>query len=316
MKLKRNQDRFHVIAAGIVILVLIVIVGIGLTVMDSKEDTPTSTANTQQQNAPAADSGPPLWEYSQQRQRWLVKSGTAPACKDPLVFNASPVDMSKVTAIGLPGAYRGYDYKAHGGFRIADSTNGIVEVRLPMDANFRGLTHYYESMPGYPDEIQYLVDFESDCGIAFRFDHILTLSPTLQAYADKLPPPKKDDTRGNPNAEHIRVPMKAGDVIATAVGAPRARNFGFDFGVYDYRSPNSISKNKQWAAIHAAFSASAFHGICWLPMLPGSDAAKAEAIAKDRNNYNANKPFNLTSDYCNIAPHTTLDFNSGQPTDG
>jgi hypothetical protein len=224
--------------------------------------------------------------------------------------------MSKVTAVGLPGAYRGFSYKAHGGFRAATSTNGLLEVKMPIDANFRGVTRYYEAIPGYPDELQYLVTFENDCGIAFRFDHLQTLSPALQAYAEKSPPPKKDDTRGDPNAERISVPMQSGTVIATAVGFPSAKNYGFDFGVYDYRKPNEISKNKEWAKIHEMYSAQHFHGVCWLPMLPAADAAIAEALAKDRANYNANKPFNLISDYCDFAPHNTLDFNSGQPTDG
>ena len=186
---------------------------------------------------------------------------------------------------------------------------------MPMDAKLMNIGRYYERVPGQDYELQYIVDFENDCGIAFRFDHLHTLSPAFQTYADKSPEPKKDDTSGAPAAP-IRKPFKAGDLIATRVGFPTAKNYGFDFGVYDYRKRNEISKNKQWADIHATFSASTFHGVCWLQMLPAADAAKAEAQAKDPGNYNSSKPFNLTSDYCTFAPHTTLDFNNGQPTDG
>lgn len=314
MDFKRKQQGFHVIEVLLVLLALAVIGFIVYRVLTS--------ANAPQAAQPTTDGGtsdkndPPVWEYHQEKREWFVKSGTAPACKEPFIFDITPVDMSKVTAVSLPGAYRGFSYKAHGGFRMADSTAGLTEVRLPMDARFRGVTRYYESTLGQSPELQYLLDFESDCGIAFRFDHIATLTPALQAYADKTPPPKLNDTRSDPGAERISAPMKAGDVIATAVGFPKAKNYGFDFGVYDYRKPNEISKNAQWAAIHGPFSASTFHGVCWLPMLPGPDAAKAEALAKDRNNYNANKPFHLTSDYCTFAPYKTLDFNNGQPTDG
>jgi hypothetical protein len=312
----KKQDGFHVIEAAIVLVVLAVIGFVGYKVMNGSEEAKNDNKQSANNTSGSDSSGPPIWEYNQQKLEWFVKSGKAPDCKDPFKLDMSPVDMSKITAVGLPGAYRGFSYKAHGGFRAAASTDGNLEVKLPMDANLRGITRYYEAIPGYPDELQYLVDFETDCGIAFRFDHLLTLTPEFQAVAEKSPAPKKDDTRGDPNAPRISTPFKAGTVVATGVGFPSAQNYGFDFGVYDYREPNEISRNKQWADIHKDFSAQHFHGICWVPLLPGDDVAKAEAMAKDRNNYNSSKPFNLTSDYCTFAPYNTLDFNNGQPTDG
>lgn len=311
----KNQRGFSVIE---IIIVLVVLALIGLVVVKvtssgKHQDNNTQAKNTQSQ---ASSSGLPVWEYNQEKLEWFVKSGTAPKCTDPLKLDMSPVDMTKVTAVGLPGTYRGYSYKAHGGFRLSDSTGGVADIKLPIDANLRNITRYYESIPGYSDELQYIVDFESDCGIAIRFDHIYKLTPEFQVIAEKSPEPKKNDTRGNPRAERISIPFKAGTIVATQAGFPSAKNYGFDFGVYDYRSRNKISKNAEWAKIHGAYSASTFHGVCWLPLLPGDDAAKAEAMAKDRTNYNSNKPFNLTSDYCEFAPHTTLDFNKGQPTDG
>ncbi len=257
-----------------------------------------------------------VWEYDQGSLNWSVKSGVAPACNEPLRLEISPVNMSEVVAVGLPGAYRGFNYKAHGGFRMADKTAGKVDVRLPMDANLRSVSRYYESTPGNPYELQYLADFENDCGIAFRFDHLFTLSPELQAVAEKSPPPKKNDTRRDSESEYISIPIKAGTVIATAVGFPSAQNYGFDFGMYDRRQRNEISNNPTWAQLHKTFSAQDYHGICWVTLLPASDAAAAEAMAKDRDNSNTNKPFHLTSDYCSFAPYRTLDFNDGQPTEG
>lgn len=313
-KLMLRHDGFHVVELSIVLLVIGVIGFVGFRVFKGKTKT---TDNAQPTTAKTvADTGPPIWEYNQQKLEWFVKSGQAPACKEPFKLDMTPVDMSKVTAVGLPGAYRGFSYKAHGGFRTADSTAGKVEVRLPMDAKLMSIARYYEHIPGKDYELQYILDFENDCGIAFRLDHIYALAPAFQAYADKSPPPKKDDTRSDTSIQPIRQPFKAGEVIATQVGFPQAKNYGFDFGVYDLRKPNQISKNATWAVIHKDFSAQHFHGVCWLPMLPASDATIAEAMAKDRNNYNANKPFNLTSDYCEFAPHRTLEFNNGQPIDG
>lgn len=274
------------------------------------------SAQNDSQTGTADKSGAPVWQYNQEKLEWFVQSGTAPSCKDPFKLDMSPVDMSKIVAVGLPGAYRGFSYKAHGGFRANSDTAGKVDVKMPMDAYLTGITRYYESIPGQPDELQYLLSFENDCGMAFRFDHLSVLTPEIQALAEKTAPPKKDDTSSTPGYEFDKVLLKAGYVVATEVGFPIAKNYGFDFGVYDYRERNKISYNEQWAAIHKPFSATEFHGVCWIPMLPDADAAKAEAMAKDRNNYNSSKPFNLTSDYCEFAPHKTLEFNNGQPTDG
>lgn len=312
MQLKRlTASGFHLVALILLTLVVSVVAITGYAVLHKNNAAPSSQITVETKATVA-----PVWQFNNKQQVWQVANGTAPACKDPFTFNQTPIDMAKVSAVGLPGAYRGYDYKAHGGFRLADRTDGYVDIKMPMDAKLIHIGRYYEQVPGQDYELQYILDFESDCGIAFRFDHLQTLSPTFQAYAEKAPAPKKNDTRGDPNTPAIRMPFKAGDLIATRVGFPTARNYGFDFGVYDYRQPNEISKNKQWAAIHQGFSAQHFYGVCWLPLLPAADAVKAETMAKDRNNYNSNKPFNLTSDYCSFAPHKTLEFNNGQPTDG
>jgi hypothetical protein len=311
----KEQKRLSI---GIATTIIIVLLGIVYLWTNSTKIQPEQSVgkNTDNTSEKTETKGPPIWAYHQEKLEWFIQSGTAPVCKEPFKLDISPVDMTKVTAVGLPGAYRGFSYKAHGGFRVNSSTGGNVDVKMPIDANLTGITRYYESIPGQPDELQYLLSFESDCGIAFRFDHLSVLTPEIQTLAEKTAPPKKDNTASTPGYTFEKVPLKAGYTVATGVGFPIAKNYGFDFGVYDYRERNKISHNEQWAAIHSPFSATEFHGVCWISLLPDDDAAKAEAMANDRNNYNSSKPFNLTSDYCDFAPHKTLEFNNGQPTEG
>jgi hypothetical protein len=210
----------------------------------------------------------------------------------------------------LPGQYRGFNYKPHGGFGMDNVPGGQIEVKLPMDAKITGLTRYIES----PDDaLQYLVTFVNDCGIEIKFDHLATLSPRLQAIAETRPEPKKDDTRSDPNFKLKSELFKAGEVVATSVGHPKTKNFGFDFGVLDYRQPNEISRNAQWKALHDTYTSSEWYGVCWFDMLPGSDADTARQLSEKV--FDASRP-NLISDYCKNIPKTTLDVNDGKPTQG
>lgn len=301
--MQHNSRGFSVVEGLIILAVLAVIGFVGYTVF-------TKMKSDSKQQTPGTSTGDVRWQYNEQSSAWETVSGTAPECKEPFVFDNSPVDLSQVTSIMMPGQYRGFNYKPHGGFRADASTDGQLEVRMPMDAMLVGLTRYYE---GDPAELQYLLTFESDCGIAFRFDHLYTLAPEFQTIAETTPEPKLNDTRTDPNAPFARTAFKAGDVIATAIGFPTTKNFGFDFGVYDYRQPNEISKNTAWAAIHNQFTATEWYGACWLGMLPGADAAKAKELSEVV--VNPQRP-NIISDYCANAQYQTLDFNNGQPTDG
>ena len=51
------------------------------------------------------------WAYNENKQEWYVQQGVATVCQDPFIFDLTPVDLSQVLAIGMPGAYRGYNYK-------------------------------------------------------------------------------------------------------------------------------------------------------------------------------------------------------------
>lgn len=305
-KQKLGQDGFHVVELVIILLVLGVVGFVGFKVFNSKEKTDNSNGGA----AKTADNGEVKWAFNPDKLEWFAQTGTPPKCKDPFIFDRSPVDLSKIMVVGMPGAYRGYSYKPHGGLRLQNPDSGKIDVVMPTDATLVGLTRYYE---GTPSELQYLLTFETDCGIAFRFDHLYTLAPAFQKIAETTPAPKKDDTRTDPNIPFQRTKFKAGDLVATEVGFPRVKNFGFDFGAYDYRHRNEISKNAKWAGIHNQYQSLDWFGTCWVDQLPPADAAKAKQLAFVV--INPSKP-NIISDYCTYAPHKTLDFNDGKPTDG
>lgn len=295
--MKRHQSGFAVVELIIAVVIVVVLALAGYKILAER-----SKATELKK--------PVKWAYNEQARNWYVQSGKAPACREPFTFDVTPIDLSLANVIGPPGAYRGGNYKAHGGIRIDGVPGGKVDVKLPINAKLVSLTRYYE---GSPSTLQYVLSFETDCGIAFRFDHLAKLTPKFQEFANKTPQPKKDDTRSNPGDQPAPVAFTAGEVIATEVGFPATNNFGFDFGVYDYRQRNEISSNQKWAELHKQYSSLDYHGVCWLNMFPGTDAAKATQLSEVV--LNPAKP-TIVSDYCPNIKLKTLDINNGLPTDG
>lgn len=230
----REEKGFSAIEA-VIILVVVAALGFGAYFVFSKQKAKDSQNNTTSQTSSQADI---QWSFT--GTEWRA-SGTPPACPDPLL--KTPVDVSKATSVLYPGQYRGGNYKPHGGFRFDNNKDGKIEVRLPMDGQLTSMVRYIEG-----GEIQYLVTFVNSCGYAYRFDHLYTLAPTFQALAEKTPEPKADDTRSVPIQDGPK--FKAGELLATVIGHVKTGNAGMDFGLYDLRQPNQISKNAAWAAEH------------------------------------------------------------------
>lgn len=292
---KLNQAGFHLVALLLIIVLVGAIASVGYWVLSRN-----STANAEVQ-----------WAFDENKLEWFAKTGTPPHCREPLAFDRSPIDTSQVSAVLLPGSYRGRDYKPHGGFGTPEALGGKVDVKMPADATLVGLTRYYE---GDPPDLQYLLTFETDCGIAFRFDHLHTLSPELQAIADKTPEPKLNDTRTSPDDNPPPTKFKSGQVIATQVGLPSMKIYGFDFGVYDYRQRNEISKNSAWAQLHDEYESLEWFGVCWYDMLPDISGDKLRELSLAQTD--TRREVKKVSDYCTHTPYKTLDVDGGQPTDG
>lgn len=192
-------------------------------------------------------------------------------CPDLFVFSL-PIDITKVTSILYPGQVRGGDYKAHGGFRFDNSIPSEIIVTAPIDAKVIAGARY----PVYTGDIQYTFDFENNCGIRYRLGHLLTLSPKFQEIAEKFPMPEGLDSRTTEVRPAIEI--KKGEIIATAVGmttdgnSKNNTNTFLDWGVYDYRQKNEISKNIEWAKTHQ--SETYQYAVCWFDWISPKDREK------------------------------------------
>ena len=206
-----------------------------------------------------------------------TKSPYSP-CPTPLL--QTPVDLSKVTSILYPGQERGGNYKAHGGFGFDNATDNLVTVKIPLNGKVNRVVRYREM-----GEIQYLFEFDGDCGVSFRFDHLRKLTAKFEAIVNAFP--IKEDTRTDPVNPPVAV--TGGEVIATEVGF--LNNVSVDFGVYDMRQKNEASKDPAWASAHSQYPADSY-GICWLNSLPQADSAIVNLLP------GRDGKFEKKSDYC------------------
>lgn len=261
--MKRNQKGFTVVELLLVLVVFMGIGGAGYLVFTHQRGNDTS---------PSANKTTESDNMSQN-------------CPDPIL--KPPVDLTKVTSILYPGQTRGGNYKPHGGFRLDNSSSNTVEVKAPMDAKLVGGSRYVEQ-----GEEQILLDFQSSCGVNFRFDHLLAVSPAIQKEVDKLPAAKPDDSRTTNFNDQVSV--KAGDVIATAVGFEKTNNVAFDFGVYDTRQPNSASENATYKAAHPDLdnNTQLKYAVCWLDLFTESENKILYTLPA------ADQTSGKTSDYC------------------
>ena len=208
-------------------------------------------------------------------------AGATPTSSCPTPLLQTPVDLSKVTSILYPGQERGGNYKAHGGFGFDKATDNLVTVTIPLNGKVNRVVRYREM-----GEIQYLFEFDGDCGVSFRFDHLRKLTPKFEAIVNAFP--IKEDTRTDLVSPPVAV--KVGEVIATEVGF--LKNVSVDFGVYDMRQKNEASKDPAWASAHSQFPADSY-GICWFDSLPEADSAIVKSLPSRDGSNNGQ-----TSDYC------------------
>ena len=176
------------------------------------------------------------------------------------------------------------------GFRFEHSLPSDILVKAPIDARVIAGARY----PVNTGDIQYVFDFEHPCGMRYKLGHLLTLSPTFQAIAEKFPMPSGLDSRTTQVYPPIEV--KQGELIATAVGMTRegtsknGTNTFLDWGVYDYRQKNDASKNPAWAAQHP--SEIEQYAVCWFDWISVEDRQRVLALPS------SDSQSGKASDYC------------------
>lgn len=82
-KSKLNQHGFHLIEGIIILAVLGAIGFIGFNVMN--KNSPTNSETTTESKVDPNTTGPPVWEYNQDKLEWFVKSGAATKCELSLI---------------------------------------------------------------------------------------------------------------------------------------------------------------------------------------------------------------------------------------
>lgn len=247
----RKQTGF----ANIVLLGLVLVLAMagfaGYRVFKQQSDTSANQQNKQENGSPkVADAG--------------LASGN-PCSNPPEV--ALPVESQRIKSVLYPGQVRGNNFKPHGGFILNGSNE--VEVILPLDGKVIDGVRYNES-----GEVQYMFDFEAECGYRFRLDHLHTLTDDMQVIADKLPQPTESSQTTKISSDTI----KAGTKIATRVGFEKTANAFFDFGLYDMNVQNSASKQTDWPQDFQYQNELAIHGVCWFDYLLASDTSLVKSL--------------------------------------
>lgn len=243
--------------------------------------TPTSSTTLKSHTAETGSSDV-TWVFN--GEMWEA-SGTPPACAKPIKLATPTSQLSQATSILYPGQQRSTGYKPHGAFRFDRSANADIDVLVPLDGHLVSASRYLEQ-----GDTQYLVAFTTPCGLSYRFDHLLTLTPKFQVVADALPAAHIDDSRTTPIEPPLAV--STGEAVATAVGFATTPNVMFDFGLYDLRIQNAASKDPAWAAKHADDNQLAPYAVCWFDFLPAADSAAVKALPS------GDSTTGTTSDYC------------------
>lgn len=218
------------------------------------------------------------WEFDQNTKVWQA-IGVPPNCPEPFTF-PSPIDVTLATSVLYPGQVRGGDYKAHGGFRLDNLSGNDVNVYAPFDGKLVQAARHTQG-----SEVQYVLYFTNDCGMAYKLDHLLKVTEKFEKIFENVPLAGDNNTR----TTQINPPVftSKGELVATKVGL--SGNVFFDFGVYDLRKTNGV--NYKGRNIYNVEQYGG-HALCWLDYLEESDKSIAKGLP------GADGQSGKTSDYC------------------
>jgi hypothetical protein len=260
----------------------------------SSGGTSGSSSTTTAKTSPTP-TGPPYQWWGTWEDGWK-KVASAPPCPADLstLFTRLPFDVDDVTSIVRPGYLNPQSgYKAHSHIRYSPSdADGRQVIYAPADGWLFSASRYREAYT--PGNDQVILSFFTECGVMWTFDHLRDgqLSASMAAAVAKVPV-LDGDTRGTTLAP---VRVKAGEVLATAVGAtncevgrplclpPGGPNYFADFGVYDPRQLNEAARSDPSFLVDPRAGSYKGIGLCWINLFTAAKAAM-ETKAEGRSDY-------------------------------
>ncbi|MEK7592544.1 MAG: hypothetical protein AAB508_04075 [Patescibacteria group bacterium] len=147
----------------------------------------------------------------------------------------------------------------------------------------------------FGEEIQNFLFYVNDCGIIVMHDHLLTLSPKIQAVFDKLPLNKNGDSRTTYIIPMVYV--KKDEVLATQIGYEnfpdgyKNKNVFVDFGLYDLRKTNRVNYDSAFRGKHPNINEYGMYAVCWFDYLSNTDVTIVRSLPASGNE-------GKISDYC------------------
>lgn len=270
VNIKKFQSGFSVVETLLVLIVLGGITFVGYKVSHSYKASSKLSSAPSQLSVPEKITSGVTWSQTTDGYR---PDGTTPICEARMI-KQFPADINKVTSVLYPGQYRGGIYRPYGGLRFDKSANDEIMVKAPFDGSVIDGGQYIAD--GSDNDVQYTFDVMNDCGMMYRVGHLLTLSKKMAEIARIFPAAVKGNSSTTPIEPVVKI--KAGTVLATAVGTASGKNVFFDFGVYDWRKPNYISTFPAWINENQHNNNQAKHALCWLDQLPAAQAAKIRSL--------------------------------------
>lgn len=148
-------------------------------------------------------------------------------------FTHDPIAFDQIEEITPPGSIIAGSLKAHSYITFTPDQVALV---APTDMTLVAGAKYTE--PSAPDKIQYLLDFEADCGYSIRYDHISDPNEEIAS----LFPTEPSSTTHTQSLESIE--YQAGSIIGFTDG--NGVQHQFDFGVYKEGVTNQFAEDARY----------------------------------------------------------------------
>lgn len=298
MRKLTNQFGFHVLELCIVLLMVsaVSVIGWRVIAVKAQKKAVLSEQSTQYRygvnsvqtfDTEMYDSN--IW--SSDHDQWVSSTQNPPDCPQPFQIHM-PVSVDSVTSVLVPGQNRKGSYNsqsshyAHsGGLRFDTSNHSDIQVSSPIDGYISRASVYTVDT-----EVQYAFEIYHPCGRLITIDHIRSLTEKFEEIIAPITP-----VTDQPKLVDVEPTLvKAGELIATAVGLELADATFIEIGYYDLTAINPAANSREFRHVHQGDALYSWHGLCWLESLP------AASIIKLRELPAADTDQGKTSDYCSM----------------